>query len=148
MADTRISQLTDGGAAQSADQIPINRSGVNFSLTAGHIAALSPSPTFSTIAPGTNTGALVIGPGGSLTTSGAGTIVATNGINSSVFAGLGTPANGTVLSCSDCTLANPCAGSGTGAIAERLNGVWVCNGGGVSTVPFNIVTGATNANAL
>jgi hypothetical protein len=43
------------------------------------------------------------------------------------FANLGTPSNGTVLYCSDCTIANPCAGAGTGAIAKRLNGVWVCN---------------------
>jgi hypothetical protein len=44
-----------------------------------------------------------------------------------VFASLGTPANGTVTYCSDCTIANPCAGSGTGALAKRLNSVWVCN---------------------
>lgn len=41
--------------------------------------------------------------------------------------GLGSVANGTVQYCSDCTIANPCAGGGTGAIAKRLNGVWVCN---------------------
>ena len=44
-----------------------------------------------------------------------------------VFASLGTPANGTVAYCSDCGIANPCAGAGTGAGAKRLNGVWVCN---------------------
>jgi len=44
-----------------------------------------------------------------------------------LFAALGTPANGTFCYCSDCTIANPCAGSGTGALAKRLNGVWVCN---------------------
>lgn len=43
------------------------------------------------------------------------------------FASLGTPVNGTVHYCPDCTIANPCAGSGTGAIAKRLNGAWVCN---------------------
>lgn len=42
-------------------------------------------------------------------------------------AALGTPANGTFLYCSDCTIASPCAGGGTGALAKRLNGVWVCN---------------------
>jgi hypothetical protein len=46
---------------------------------------------------------------------------------STIFSGLGTPANGVLIYCSDCTIANPCAGSGTGAIAKRLNGVWVCN---------------------
>jgi len=43
------------------------------------------------------------------------------------FSALGTPADGTFAYCSDCTIANPCAGSGTGAFAKRLNGVWVCN---------------------
>lgn len=44
-----------------------------------------------------------------------------------LFAALGTPTDGTLIYCSDCTIANPCAGSGTGALAKRLNGVWVCN---------------------
>lgn len=44
-----------------------------------------------------------------------------------LFANLGTPANGTTCYCSDCTIANPCASGGTGALAKRLNGVWVCN---------------------
>jgi hypothetical protein len=43
------------------------------------------------------------------------------------FANLGTPVNGTFYYCNDCTLANPCAGGGTGALAKRLNGIWVCN---------------------
>lgn len=43
------------------------------------------------------------------------------------FASLGTPPNGTFTFCPDCTIANPCAGAGTGALAKRLNGVWVCN---------------------
>jgi len=43
------------------------------------------------------------------------------------FATLGTPANGTLAFCPDCTIANPCAGGGTGAFAKRLNGIWVCN---------------------
>lgn len=42
-------------------------------------------------------------------------------------AALGTPANGTFIYCTDCTIANPCAGGGTGALAKRLNGAWVCN---------------------
>jgi len=40
---------------------------------------------------------------------------------------LGTPSNGAVVYCSDCTIANPCAGGGAGAIAKRLSGAWVCN---------------------
>jgi hypothetical protein len=39
----------------------------------------------------------------------------------------GTAPNGSVVYCSDCTLASPCAAGGTGAIAKRLNGAWVCN---------------------
>ena len=35
--------------------------------------------------------------------------------------------NGQMAYCSDCTIANPCAGGGSGAIAKRLNGVNVCN---------------------
>lgn len=35
--------------------------------------------------------------------------------------------NGTILYCTDCTIASPCAGGGTGAIAKRLNATWVCN---------------------
>ena len=49
------------------------------------------------------------------------------GLSAVTFAALGTPANGTFGYCSDCTIANPCAGSGTGAFAKRLNGAWVCN---------------------
>lgn len=43
------------------------------------------------------------------------------------FAALGTPSNGTVSYCSDCTKATPCAGSGNGALAKRLNGAWDCD---------------------
>lgn len=43
------------------------------------------------------------------------------------FASLGTPANGALIYCSDCTIANPCASGGTGALAKRLNSIWVCN---------------------
>lgn len=44
-----------------------------------------------------------------------------------VFSALPASANGTMLYCSDCTIANPCASGGNGAIAKRLNSVWVCN---------------------
>lgn len=48
-------------------------------------------------------------------------------IQATAFASLGSPINGTIKYCSDCTIANPCAGGGTGALAKRLNGAWVCN---------------------
>lgn len=47
-----------------------------------------------------------------------------------VFASLGTPGNNYIQICTDCTVTsgadNTCAGSGTGALAVRLNGVWRC----------------------
>ncbi|UOF76952.1 hypothetical protein [Bacteriophage sp.] len=43
------------------------------------------------------------------------------------FANLGAPSNGKFIYCSDCTIASPCASGGTGALAKRLNGAWVCN---------------------
>jgi len=48
-------------------------------------------------------------------------------IGSVPFAALGTPVNGTIVYCPDCTIANPCAGAGTGALAKRINGTWICN---------------------
>lgn len=48
-------------------------------------------------------------------------------IPATVFASLGTPVDGTFIFCSDCTIASPCAGSGTGAFAKRLASTWVCN---------------------
>jgi len=42
-------------------------------------------------------------------------------------ASLGTPPNGIIQYCPDCTITNPCAGGGTGALAKRLNNAWVCN---------------------
>ena len=46
-----------------------------------------------------------------------------------VFSSLGTPADGTFRYCSDCLVSNPCAASGNGAFAKRLNGAWNCAGG-------------------
>lgn len=44
------------------------------------------------------------------------------------LATLAPTANGTVIHCTDCLHgSNPCTDASTGAIAKRLNGVWVCN---------------------
>jgi len=56
------------------------------------------------------------------------------------FANLGTPANGTQTYCTNCTVTAPasctnvttvaactCASGGSGAIAKRINGAWLCN---------------------
>lgn len=43
------------------------------------------------------------------------------------FASLGTPRNGTLIYCTNCTnQSNPCTASGSGAYAKRLNGAWDC----------------------
>jgi len=47
-----------------------------------------------------------------------------------LFANLGTPVNGRRVYCTDCAQTNPCAGSGTGASAQTVNGVWQCAAGG------------------
>ena len=43
------------------------------------------------------------------------------------FAALGAPADGAIVYCPDCAIGAVCAGAGTGALAKRLNGAWVCN---------------------
>jgi hypothetical protein len=48
MPDLKISQLTNGDPAQTNDQIPINRGGTNFSITAGSISALPPTASATT----------------------------------------------------------------------------------------------------
>lgn len=58
---------------------------------------------------------------------GCGQIASLGGYTSSTFANLPASANGTFYGCSDCTTgSNPCTGSGTGALAVRQNGAWVC----------------------
>jgi hypothetical protein len=48
-------------------------------------------------------------------------------VNGTAFGALAAQPNGTITYCPDCTIAAPCAGGGTGALAKRLNGAWVCN---------------------
>jgi hypothetical protein len=43
------------------------------------------------------------------------------------FAALPAPMNGMIVYCTDCTMTNPCVSGGTGALAKRIGGVWVCN---------------------
>ena len=43
------------------------------------------------------------------------------------FASLPALPNGTMVYCSDCTRTTPCAAAGSGAIAKRINGTWVCD---------------------
>lgn len=50
MPNSKISALTIGGPAQSADLIPIARSGANYSLTGAQIAALAALTRYSNFA--------------------------------------------------------------------------------------------------
>jgi hypothetical protein len=56
-----------------------------------------------------------------------GVIITKGDGTNAVFANLGAAANGSIIYCADCQIANPCVAAGTGAIAKRLNGAWVCN---------------------
>lgn len=51
-------------------------------------------------------------------------------IQVTTFSSLGTSNNGTLKYCKDCDNVDPCAGSGTGAFAFRVNDVWSCASGG------------------
>jgi len=57
--------------------------------------------------------------------------VMTNGVVEYVsfaFASLPTGiSNGSMVYCSNCTIASPCASGGSGAFAKRINGAWVCD---------------------
>lgn len=50
-SNKKISQFTNGDPAQSGDLLAADRSGVNFSISAGSIAALAPTPTFGSANP-------------------------------------------------------------------------------------------------
>lgn len=43
------------------------------------------------------------------------------------LSGLVSPPNGSLIYCSDCKIVSACTSGGTGALAKRLNGAWVCN---------------------
>ena len=78
---------------------------------------------------GTNTFNAAVVVASTTALNGAVTIGTTNTLQlgSVAFASLGTPANGMLIYCSDCTIANPCAAAGTGAVAKRINATWICN---------------------
>jgi len=43
------------------------------------------------------------------------------------FSQLGAWANGSIVYCTNCTVAATCAAGGSGALAKRINNTWVCN---------------------
>lgn len=93
------------------------------------VNAVMISGVLTKVTAGSEVGDIVFSPmsGGNITDrftiKGDGSLV----LSGITFANLGTPENGRMAYCSDCKIANPCAGGGTGALAKRLNGVWVCN---------------------
>jgi hypothetical protein len=48
-------------------------------------------------------------------------------LQSRTFADLDSPADGTLVSCLDCTIARRCTAGGAGALAKRIAGQWICN---------------------
>jgi len=110
-----------------------NENAINFFSTGGTVSAsntklFANGTGFSVLGAAGNTFNDIIGnsaSGGTLW-NGLGNFIS-GSLNPTTFANLATPTNGTERYCSDCTIANPCAGGGTGALAKRLNGVWVCN---------------------
>lgn len=71
MADTKISSLPSGSAAQNTDLIPIARGGNNFAITVAAIAALTPQgPQGATGATGTRGSLWNVGAGAPGTISG------------------------------------------------------------------------------
>lgn len=127
------------GVAISGNQISVNAA----SGIAGYFDTASGTPsqivvTGNQVTGNSSTGSIGLYSGASLT----GMSASGNGLSGVVtqysgpwllngaaytFATLPTPANGSVVFCSDGTIANPVAGGGTGCIAKRLNGVWVGN---------------------
>lgn len=72
-------------------------------------------------------------------------------LDSVTFSNLGTEADGRLKYCSDCTATTPCAASGTGAVAQGVNGGWACaapgSGGGISP-PVGQIGGSTGTPLL
>ena len=48
-------------------------------------------------------------------------------LNSITFADLPSPVDGSMIYCQNCNVASPCTAGGTGAVAKRINSIWVCN---------------------
>lgn len=57
-------------------------------------------------------------------------------VGSSTFAGLGNPADGSILYCSDCAQTTPCSAGGSGALAAHVSGAWSCGGGAAGSYSF------------
>jgi hypothetical protein len=65
--------------------------------------------------------------GGKVTLNNDGSVTYGTIAFSALGAAVGSAVNGTVVYCSNCTKATPCASGGNGAIAKRINSAWDCN---------------------
>jgi hypothetical protein len=94
------------------------------------IACAATTPTTCFLRFSTNNGDPAIGERARISAVGlimAGSTLIQNGSTTQANLATTLTANGQMIYCSDCTIANPCAAAGTGALAKRLNGVNVCN---------------------
>jgi hypothetical protein len=48
-------------------------------------------------------------------------------LQSKTFAQLGSPADGTLVYCTDCAITSRCTAGGAGALAKHIAGQWICN---------------------
>ena len=62
------------------------------------------------------------------------------------YANLGTPANGTMYYCSNCTAASPTGSGGTGVVVRYENGQWNGSGGGIAFP--QTVSGTTTSGGI
>lgn len=142
LSSTALSVGTTGTGVGTAAQFSlVSGNGGAGSGSGGTIAVLAGNASSSgtggpvTItagnSPGSTGGNILLTPGTGVTAAANGTVSVAGGFLFNpppfLFANLGTPANGALVYCSDCTVAATCAGVGSGAMAKRLNGIWVCN---------------------
>lgn len=85
MASEKISQLTNGNPAQTTDQIPVNRGGANFRVTAASVASLASA----SVPAGLNLfGLPFVSPGGGFTAPGS-ALIGNNGTSFVCLTGRG-----------------------------------------------------------
>jgi|ERR1022692_447042 hypothetical protein len=66
----------------------------------------------------------------------------------STFGNLETASNGSIMYCVDCAATNPCTAGGSGAVAQRVHGAWVCSAGTATRMNFTQTgTGAVTRSA-
>lgn len=134
-------EITCGTAQNTYYQVSLWVAGRTQSSNSYDIRAsfnLNSATPISSITPQNLSQGVIVGlPAGSQTISQPnGSTFAVNNLapilSPTTFSNLGTPINGALAYCSDCVVADPCAGGGTGAIAKRVNSTWSCGVGGAA----------------